>query len=91
MFDKAGFFKSIESGEHPWLPEHGKELATALGMPAVLAALTKVAEMIETDSMSFQSIDFTKQEGISLAIRLQGRSSGMLDVLQMLADCAEGE
>lgn len=89
-FDKDAWFNAVDAAAGTWNAEvHAGDLALLLQHPAMIAALGQVHQMVDSDSMALRSINFTTQEGVAQAIRLQGRSSAIIDILQVLADSAE--
>ncbi len=88
-FDKDEWFKKLDDPELRWDSSMAQELAVMMESPALLTALGEINFMVKGDSYSLRAIDFTTQEGVAKAIKLQGRTQGMLDALQDLADKAE--
>ena len=90
-FNKDNFFDTLDGEEHKWSSAYGPTLASMLSTEEMLAALTVINKIVQIDNNSMRALNFTSQEDIAKAIRLQGRGDGVLAVLQMLADCAGEE
>lgn len=88
-FDKAKWWVSLEQAEPKWESSMASTLARMLETTEMQAALRDIYSMFLGDTGAMRGIDFTTQEGVAAAIKLQGRTQGLLDSLQDLADKAE--
>lgn len=88
-FKKEKWFDAIEEAT-PLNGESGvsSDLGTILNSPIMLSALKAVLENKALSNEAFNKINFTTQDGVAHAIRLQGQGDGAMFVLDSLADLA---
>ena len=85
-FKKEKWFTSIE--EATPLNGESNDLGTILNSPVMLSALKAVLENKALSNEAFNKINFTTQDGVAHAIRLQGQGDGAMFGLDSLADLA---
>ena len=85
-FKKEVWFEAIESAE----PINGEAstLGALLCTPQLLSAFKSVLLEKALSQEAFSKINFTTQDGVAHAIRLQGVGDGAMFVLDTLADLA---
>ncbi len=86
--DKEKFFDSIDSAPK-FGDAHKNDLESILTSPALIAAFASAVNGTKLSAERFRSLDFTKQDGVATAIRLQGHGDGVTFLLEHLVDLTQ--
>ena len=89
-FDAKKYLVELENaGDLAWDQADGRQLASVLNGGYLRKALAIITAHLEGNTETFITLDLTQQQGVASGIRLQGRTEGVISVLERLCALAE--